>query len=137
DLGIRAAPVLVRLQRLAVQAAIATRHVANVLCDEPVELSLPDAQRPASVRIERVAPAVGGERPVLAAVEPTGRFRPPSAAAGLYRVTDPAASGASGVLASYAVNLRPQETDGERIADDQALAAFDPHTALILHSPDE
>src|SRR5207253_3068592 len=83
DLGIRAAPILIRLHQLGGKTALQTPHVANVMCDQSIDLAFAAGPAATTVRVERVAPSQAGERPTLMSVEPSGRFHISATAAGL------------------------------------------------------
>lgn len=124
DLGIRAAAVMIELHRLAAAVTPRERRAAHVYCDESARLYVGNAKE---ARIERVAPAVPVVSPAVAQVDGQGRVAPPTRFAGLYRV---AANG--DVVATYAVNLRPGETDGLRISDEDALGRFPRGAAMVI-----
>ena len=136
DLGARAAPVLARLQRLAAASAANEARAFTVWCDDP--LSLPFEIDPrASVRIERMAGAgaaagdssVEEARTALstpAASSPSRRTLATSAA-GLFRIEVDGAT-----AASYAVNLRPAETDGQRMSADAVWRLLQPDAVQVV-----
>jgi hypothetical protein len=145
DLGVRAGAILVALHDLAASTWTTAPRAATVGCDAPLELSAarPNGTRPATLTIARMSDGDAADS-AAARVDAQGRFVAPTMFGGAYRATPTAGARRRGatddddpILAAYAVNLHPAESDARRLDDEAVLSRFPPASAVLLRSPDD
>lgn len=128
DLGIRAGPALVLIHSLMSGSGQGSERVANTLCREQRTLSVDAAAAldPLAIKVRRGKFAE--PRTIQGRAEVDARFIAGAAEAGGYVVID----NSGRTQATYAVNIRTQETEGGRVAADRIRAFFAPESALVI-----